>query len=117
MKHALLLGEAPNSRVVPVESWDYAVAFGPVPRSGSGKWLRDSLRSPILKGWTFTLENAVTLHRQEKFLGRFDAVVALSRFVANRFDLPYAPHPANWKRFHSRDRAGWVRQLVTALNQ
>lgn len=116
MKHALLLGENPNPKIIPCDRWEKAVAFDDS-RPGSGRWLKAALSHPNLTGWKFTLENAVTIHRVEETLPCFDAVVALSRIVSDAFRIPYVPHPAYYKRFHSREgTAGWARLLLVALN-
>lgn len=109
MKRALLLGECPNPRVVPPSRWESADAFEAFPRS-SGFWLREQLRhhGGILAGWEFELENAVTIHRVEHRLSTYDAILALSALVAQRFNLPYVPHPAYWKRFRHSNPLGWL---------
>lgn len=113
MKRALLLGIAPNPEVISPDRWETESAFtAAVP--GSGRWLREVLNSPKLKGWVFTLENAVTFHRVENLLPQFDKVIALSRIVSVAYDLPYVPHPAFWKRFkHSRE--DYVKKIQRVL--
>jgi len=100
MKTALLLGEAPNANIVPPSRWDKVQAFDALPNS-SGQWLKTVLKSDILEDWNFILENSVTIHRVMKKWSRIDRVVALSRTVAECFQIPYVPHPAYYRRFVS----------------
>lgn len=115
VKRALLLGECPNPKVWPPGLWEQAPAFSII-SNRSGTWLRAQVQDLTLHGWSFDLENAVTLHRVAAKLGSYRKVIALSRQVANFFQLPYVPHPAHWKRFHHHNPRGWILKLKEALS-
>ena len=113
---ALLIGECPNPKVIPVEFWSTAAAFDNTLR-GSGRWLEERLTHPALNDWRIDLENAVTLERSQHRLHKYDAIIALSRFVSEAYELPYIPHPAYWKRFHSHHPERWVYLLLRELRR
>lgn len=115
-KIAILLGECPNPRVCPVDSWEESVPFA-AERNSSGLWLQGVLRWHQLRGsgWSFILENAVTIHRVAPRLGESQVVIALSKRVAEMLHLPYLPHPAYWKRFRHGQAATWLAMLDKIL--